>query len=175
MVDDGINTSNNNNNNNNPEGEDREINLYAVFFKYMVYWPWFVASVLACCIGMYVFLRYQTPVYNVTSSVLIKEDEKKGANAASGLAAIQDLGMLSMTSNFDNEVEILRSRTLIKKVVSDMGLYIDMEESNALGFRRRWGRGGPGWGGGAPGRPRGRGLGGGGWVVGKRLLFFFKF
>ena len=29
--------------------------------------------------------------------------------------------MLSMTSNFDNEVEILRSRTLIKKVVSDMG------------------------------------------------------
>ena len=42
--------------------------------------------------------------------------------------------MLSMTSNFDNEVEILRSRTLIKKVVSDMGLYIDMEESNALGF-----------------------------------------
>lgn len=34
MVDDGINTSNNNNNNNNPEGEDREINLYAVFFKY---------------------------------------------------------------------------------------------------------------------------------------------
>ena len=82
-MDDGINTSNNNNNNNNPEGEDREINLYAVFFKYMVYWPWFVASVLACCIGMYVFLRYQTPVYNVTSSVLIKEDEKKGANAAS--------------------------------------------------------------------------------------------
>ena len=104
MVDDGINTSNNNNNNNNPEGEDREINLYAVFFKYMVYWPWFVASVLACCIGMYVFLRYQTPVYNVTSSVLIKEDDKKGANAASGLAAIQDLGMLSMTSNFGNEV-----------------------------------------------------------------------
>lgn len=42
--------------------------------------------------------------------------------------------MLSMTSNFDNEVEILRSRTLIKKVVNDMGLYIDMEESNALGF-----------------------------------------
>lgn len=74
-------------------------------------------------------------IYGVRDNVkLIKEDEKKGANAASGLAAIQDLGMLSMTSNFDNEVEILRSRTLIKKVVNDMGLYIDMEESNALGF-----------------------------------------
>ena len=118
----------------NREEEEQEINLYALFFKYMVYWPWFVASMLACCLGMYVFLRYQTPVYNITSSVLIKEDEKKGANAANGLAAIQDLGMLSMTSNFDNEVEILKSRTLIKKVVNDMGLYIRMEEDRTFGF-----------------------------------------
>lgn len=71
MVDDRI------NNNLNIE-EEQEIDLHALFFKYMAYWPWFVASVLVCCIGMYVFLRYQTPVYNVTSSVLIKEDEKKG-------------------------------------------------------------------------------------------------
>ena len=67
MIDERINT------NNGVENEEQEINLYALFFKYMVYWPWFVASVLVCCIGMYVFLRYQTPVYNITSSVLIKE------------------------------------------------------------------------------------------------------
>lgn len=70
MVDERINT------NNGIENEEQEINLYALFFKYMVYWPWFVASVLVCCIGMYVFLHYQTPVYNITSSVLIKEDNK---------------------------------------------------------------------------------------------------
>ena len=129
MVDERINT------NNGIENKEQEINLYALFFKYMVYWPWFVASVLVCCIGMYVFLRYQTPVYNITSSVLIKEDNKKGGAAtAMGLAAIQDLGMLSMTSKFDNEVEILKSRTLIKKVVSDMGLYINLSEENAWSF-----------------------------------------
>ena len=65
MIDERINT------NNGVENEEQEINLYALFFKYMVYWPWFVASVLVCCIGLYVFLRYQTPVYNITSSVLI--------------------------------------------------------------------------------------------------------
>jgi len=131
MVDDRL----NNNNMNVEEEQEQEINLYALFFKYMVYWPWFVASVLVCCIGMYVFLRYQTPVYNITSSVLIKEDEKKGGNAATnGLAAIQDLGMFSMSNNFDNEVEILKSRTLIKKVVNDMRLYINMEQKNTWGF-----------------------------------------
>lgn len=129
MIDERINT------NNGVENEEQEINLYALFFKYMVYWPWFVASVLVCCIGMYVFLRYQTPVYNITSSVLIKEDEKKGGNvAANGLAAIQDLEMFSMTNNFDNEVEILKSRTLIKKVVNDMRLYISLEQENTWGF-----------------------------------------
>lgn len=134
MVDDGINTNNNNNNNNSPEREDHEINLYTVSLKYMVYWPQFVASVLACCTGMYVFLRYQTPAYNIASSVLIKEGEKKGVNATSGLAAMQDLGTPSMTSNFDNEVEILRSHTLIKGVANDTGPYIDMKGSSALGF-----------------------------------------
>ena len=44
MVDDRL----NNNNMNVEEEQEQEINLYALFFKYMVYWPWFVASVLVC-------------------------------------------------------------------------------------------------------------------------------
>ena len=123
--------------NNGIESDEQEIDLHALFIKYMVYWPWFVASVLACCIGMFVFLRYQTPIYSVTSSVLIKEDDKKGgAAAASAFSAIQDIGMLSMTSKFDNEVEILKSRTLIKNVVNEMGLYISLAESRMFGFNR---------------------------------------
>ena len=61
----------------NPE-EEEGINLYEIFFKYLIYWPWFVASVLVCLIGSYVYLRYQTPVYNISSSVLIKEQDKRG-------------------------------------------------------------------------------------------------
>ena len=54
-------------------------------------------------------------VYNISSSVLIKEEDKRSGSGNNPLAAIQDLGMFSMTNNFDNEVEILKSRTLIKK------------------------------------------------------------
>ena len=39
-----------------------------------------------------------------------------------------------MTNNFDNEIEILRSRTLIKKVVNDLGLYISLSEERTLGY-----------------------------------------
>lgn len=71
---------------------------------------------LICLVGCYIYLRYQAPVYNVSSAVLIKENDKRSGNSANNpLGALQDLGMFSMTNNFDNEVEILKSRTLIKK------------------------------------------------------------
>ena len=55
--------------------EEDSLNLYAIIFKYLVYWPWFVTSVLVCLIGTFIYLRYQTPVYNISSSVLIKEQD----------------------------------------------------------------------------------------------------
>ena len=114
----------------NPEEEN--FNLYEIIFKYLIYWPWFVASVLVCLIGTFVYLRYQAPVYNVKSTVLIKEKDKKAGN--NPLAAMQDFGMMSFTNNFDNEVEILKSKTLIKKVVNDLGLYISHGEKRSFGY-----------------------------------------
>ena len=119
----------------NEQTSEENINLYAIFFKYLAYWPWFVISVIACLIVAFLYLRYQPPVYNVTAAVLIKEEEQKGGNsAASPLAAIQDLGMFSMTNNFDNEVEILHSRTLIKKAVNELRLYISVAEDRVTGY-----------------------------------------
>lgn len=112
---------------NTPSGtEQREenVDLYALFFKYFAYWPWFVASVLVCIISAFIYLRYQAPVYNVDAAVLIKEGDKKGGSSNNPMGALQDLGMFSMTNNFDNEVEILKSRTLIKKVVNHLNLYM---------------------------------------------------
>ena len=47
---------------NNLETQHEEsVNLYAIFFKYLAYWPWFVTSVLGCLILALVYLRYQAP------------------------------------------------------------------------------------------------------------------
>ena len=113
--------------------EEEPLNLYAILFKYLVYWPWFVVSVLVCVVGAYVYLRYQTPVYNVKSAVLIK-DQDKGKNSAGAFAAMSEMGMMSMTSKFDNEVQILKSQTLTKKVVMDLGLYINHSQKRSFGY-----------------------------------------
>ena len=115
----------------NPQSEG--INLYGILLKYWVYWPWFVASIAICLTTTYIYLRYQQPVYNIKAAVLIKEQDAPKNNNHSALSAIQDLGMISMTKNFDNELQILKSMTIVKKVVSDLELYITHAED------RRWG------------------------------------
>lgn len=90
--------------------------------KLLMYWPWILGSVAIFLIGAFFYLKTLTPLYTVSSSVLIKNDNGKATGEGANLA---DLGFVSSsTQNFDNELEILRSRTLIKKVVTALDLYV---------------------------------------------------
>ena len=108
--------------------------MYAFFFKYFVYWPWFVGSILLCLVGTFIYLQYQIPMYNIQSAVLIKEQDQTQQGNNQALSAIQDLGMMTMTNNFDNELQILKSHTLVRKVVTDLGLYITHTEDRSWGY-----------------------------------------
>lgn len=91
--------------------------------KLLMYWPWITGCVFAALVGAFFYLKTQTPLYTISSSVLIKNENSKSGNSGASLA---DLGFVtSSTQNFDNELEILRSRTLLKKVVTSLDLYID--------------------------------------------------
>lgn len=91
--------------------------------KLLMYWPWIAGCVIATLVGAFFYLKTQTPLYTVSSSVLIKNENSKSGNSGASLA---DLGFVtSSTQNFDNELEILRSRTLLKKVVTSLDLYIN--------------------------------------------------
>ena len=114
--------------------QEENINLYAIFFKYWVYAPWFVLSVLLCMSLVTIYLRYQIPVYDIQSDVLIKEEDNPSNRNNNALTAIQDLGMISMTNNFDNELQILKSKTLIRKVVSKLGLYVSHSQERTFQY-----------------------------------------
>lgn len=115
--------------------EEKPTDYKAILFEYLMYWPWFVACLLVCMVGAWCYLRYQAPVYNVNATVLIKQGDKNQPNGQNAsLAAMQDLGMLSMANNFDNEVEIIQSRTLLKKVVNALNLNITYTEKRTFGY-----------------------------------------
>ncbi|MET0944426.1 MAG: polysaccharide biosynthesis tyrosine autokinase, partial [Flavobacterium sp.] len=103
--------------------EENNFNFRDQLERYLMQWKWFVLSVLIFLTGAYFYLRYSIPQYKATTTILVK-DEKKGG-MASELSAFADLGMLSgAKSNVDNEIEILKSRTLIQAAVKELGLNV---------------------------------------------------
>ena len=113
------------------EAEPEKIDIQEVLFKYIIHWPWFVGAVLVCLIGAWIYLRMATPVYNISATVLIKDD-KKGGNTG-GMAGLEELGLsglISSSQNIDNELEVLRSKTLVKEVVNQLNLYVSYTDED---------------------------------------------
>lgn len=91
--------------------------------KFLSQWKWFVFSMAVCLSLAFLYLRYTIPRYKAAISLLVKDDRKGGIE--NELSAFQDLEVLSnFKSNVDNEIEILKSRSLIESTVIDLGLYI---------------------------------------------------
>lgn len=115
----------------NASQSEDTIDLKALIFEYLIHWRVILFCLISVLVLTFVWLRYQQPVYNVNATVLIKQGEKsKNFGAASALMAMQDIGILSTANNFDNEVEILTSHTLVKKVVESLNLNIRYYESH---------------------------------------------
>lgn len=121
----------------NNEQNESTIDYKVLLQKCLKHWRWFIVSVLTCLIIALVYIRYTTPVYNVSASVLIQQKDSKGSlGGLSGgaLGMLSGLGGISLSSSFDNEVEIMQSRTLLKKVVTDLGLYISTAQRRITGY-----------------------------------------
>lgn len=120
------------------EQDELVIDFQRLWQKCLKHWRWFAVSVLTCLIFAFVYLRYTTPVYNVTAGVLIQQKDSKGGLGAAlsggALGMLSGLGGVSLSSNFDNEVEIMQSRSLLKKVVTDLGLYISTAQQRITGY-----------------------------------------
>ncbi len=114
--------------------DEKPIDYKAILFEYLMYWPWILGCIIVMGITMYAYLRYKAPIYNINATVLIKQDDQTKSSSIPPMQAMQDLGMLSMANNFDNEVEIIRSRTLVKKVVNKLNLYINYKEKQTFRY-----------------------------------------
>lgn len=102
--------------------QEASVLLKQLAAKLFILWPWLLLSVSICVAGAYFYFKYSWPVYKIHASILVQDDAK-----GSGLAdaeALESLGLLNSASNVDNEVEILKSRTLMQSVVEDLNLNV---------------------------------------------------
>lgn len=93
-----------------------------IIAQLLLLWPWLIVSAIVCMLVAYLYLKYSIPEYKVYASVLVQDD--KGSDGGGELSVLQDLGLLAGKSNVDNELEIFRSRTLMKSVVESNQLFV---------------------------------------------------
>jgi capsular exopolysaccharide synthesis family protein len=104
------------------ETEDDEFDLKKVVGTLIRFWPLFLICVIGAVIIAFLFLRYSTPQYKINAKILVKDDKKGGNFGGASDNMFSDLGLFNPTKSVDNEVEVLKSRTLMEKTVDALQL-----------------------------------------------------
>lgn len=130
--------NNENLNINKLEEEEGGFDFKIILMKLIIYWKWFVVSIVLCLLCAFVYLRYATPVYRIQATVMIN-DEKKGS-FQNQMMAMQDFGFVGTTGGVDNEIEILRSKSMIKQAIVDMGMFVQYQLGGRIAKRVVYGK-----------------------------------
>lgn len=100
--------------------QQEPVDLVALIrYRYLTHWPLFMLAAVLAAAGAYTYLRYATPVYKVSATLLVK-DESKDLSEANILSS---LDLFGSKKNIENEIQILTSRTLLRDVIRNRQLY----------------------------------------------------
>lgn len=98
----------------------KEFNLKEFIFKYLHYWPLLTGCILIALLMAFIKIRYATPIYNVTGSLFINKENKAGGRNE----GLEEMFIFSNNVNLKNELEILKSKPLVRRVVKNLGLQL---------------------------------------------------
>ncbi|WP_442590905.1 GumC family protein [Pedobacter sp. AW31-3R] len=111
--------------------EEEKKDTRQVMNQYLFHWPVFIISLMVTMALAFVYIKHATPVYLVKAKLSIKDDKNKTATDKD--AALQQLNISTSPKLAESEVEILRSRPIIKTIVEELQLWCTYSMRN--GFR----------------------------------------
>ena len=105
------------------QGEEKEdlISVMEIVTLFIKHWKWIILGLLVALAVAFVYLRYTTPVYKVSSSIVLKEEGRRGPSTTPG--TLEEIAMMGSVSNVENELYILKSRSLVRSVINRLDLH----------------------------------------------------
>jgi tyrosine-protein kinase Etk/Wzc len=89
-----------------------------IFYKYIRFLPWVIVSVVCAMLIAWLYLRYATRIYEANATMIIKSDRPTVRNDK-----VEDmLTGNSRMQNIQSEIEVLKSRPLLERVVNKLHL-----------------------------------------------------
>jgi len=103
---------------NKNKSELSNLSVRDLFYKYVRFMPLILLSVALSLLIGFAYLRYATRIYSANGTLLIKSEQSKG-----GSDKVEDLlSGGNKTQNIQSEIEILKSRPLMTRVVNKLNL-----------------------------------------------------
>ncbi len=103
------------------EGKSSSISFKTNAKYYVKYWPLFLGSFIAFLVLAYVYIYYAKPTYHVASTIMLR-DEVKGAVFLEN-PVLEELNEFKSSKITDNEIDVIKSGTLLNKVFRDLNMY----------------------------------------------------
>lgn len=110
--------------------EEKETNIgQQIISKYLPFWPLFILFAMLALVAAYAYLRYATPIYQASATIMIKDESRGGSEDAQ---ITESLKLLASKKNIENEMEVLQSRGLMERVVKSLFLYAPVSQEGKL-------------------------------------------
>src|SRR5687767_3163207 len=95
------------------------LSLRDLFYKYVRFLPVFILSVAIGLFVSYLYLRYSVRIYSSAGTIIIQSEQSTGRTDK-----FEDIFMSgNRTNNIHGEIEILKSKPLMERVVRRMDLH----------------------------------------------------
>ena len=99
--------------------QEESVDFKQLFFKFYRYWYLFIITIFTALTIAFLFNKYTEPIYKVATTVMIKDD-KSGFDPQ----AMLGLGNLRGAQNLENEIGVLKSRSLITRSIKALDFNI---------------------------------------------------
>ncbi|MCB0633845.1 MAG: hypothetical protein KDD15_29140, partial [Lewinella sp.] len=110
-----------NNNISRFENPEDTIDVQELIWSILRNWYWIILCLVVGFLGARLYLRYTEPIYRASGTILIK-DREGNSSGLTEEAVLQEIGLFKPGSNVNNEIEILKSRSLMQEVIDQLGL-----------------------------------------------------
>ncbi|WP_026632561.1 GumC family protein [Dyadobacter alkalitolerans] len=113
------------------EEDEQSFNLKEYASRYIRYWYLFPIFIFLSLTIAFFYLQITQPIYSTKTSILIK-DENKGLSGAQGDILSELSTQFGGNKLVENELEIIKSQTLMEQVIKELSLDVSYSTKDAL-------------------------------------------
>ena len=107
-------------------------NIKIIFYKYLPHWKYILISLVLSFSFAVIYLKFTQQSFKTTASLIVKDGSKN--EISDQLSAFEGLGLNlgNSSSSVENEIQLLKSRSLVSKVVQVLKLNVNYYDLNTV-------------------------------------------